>query len=289
MIRRLIVFAVLSLAGLRTASATYLRLVPMYQLQMDSKKQTLTIEWSIGNQGDESAHDVGLDFPTLNQAYPVASVLEAGRGVPLKLTFPLAQLGIGPRGVYSVIFRVTYKDANLYPFSAPYLIRISRPPEMSRVLLMRLNLTGQELSLALNRPKTVSVGIMNISNKPMSLESVDPLSAVELPLSVENSPAPGILRAGEERDFQLKMLPAQTLIGSLYLMGVVVSGSVDGVHFSEPLTFFGRIHGSLLNARSILLGLLLLIALGTLAPTLYRRMIRKKGPGSAIAARKSTK
>jgi len=171
--------------------------------------------------------------------------------------FSFSSLGIGNRGDYSLVYRVTYKDTNLFPFSAPHLVLIPLPPEAGRVLSMQSGRPGNELTMTQQGEGKIRVLIRNTSQRSLSLEKVEPLSPVEVSLRTQDLALPLRLLPDEEKKILVSVQTSQTLIGSVYSVGLVASGVVEGTHFSEPMTFLIRIKEGFWSPRNILIAVLL--------------------------------
>jgi len=271
----------------QTAMATYLRLIPSNKIQVNQQSKNVRFEWTLLNDGDEAAEAVGLELPALNQAYILASELAPQGKASQTLTVPFSKLGIDKPGVYSVVYRVSYKDANLFPFSAPHLVQIVIPPGVGRVLVMQLNRPGAEIQLPLQSTRKVHFKLQNVAGKPLILEKIEPLSPVEIETRLQDLAIPYQMPAGEEKALVVSLSPSQALIGSVYVLGLVVSGTVEGMHFSEPMTFVIRIRENLWSPRNILLGVIIGISLILFVVQLAKkRLLRRAQPAVVTAPRK---
>jgi hypothetical protein len=250
------------LMGGPTAWASYLRMMPAYEVHVDRQNKKVTIQWTVTNQGDESAKEVGLDFPSLNEVYPIAQDLAPRGQARWTLKLPFSRLGISRRGSYALVYRVNYKDANLYPFSAPSMVWISLPPELSSLLSIRRKRAGGELGLHLFSQVKVSVGIHNQSYQEVIVDRAELMAPLELHAAVQENLFPKTLNPGENADLTISLSPTEALVGSVYMIGIVVSGTSGDAHFSEPMTFPVRIKDRSFNPRNVIFAGLGLLGVG---------------------------
>ncbi len=243
----------------RPALATYLRLVPVFRMNVDEANKKVTIAWTVTNEGDEAAEAVALDFPAFSEAYTMSSELPPRSSATKTLVFPFAKLGIDKRGTYSLIYRINYKDANMFPFSATHLASIPLPPEVSRVLLLHLEGGTRPVSIVQQRKKTMTLKVQNASQKELNLEKLEVLAPVEILARLDDVVTPVRLAAGAERTLKLSLISSQALIGSAYAVGLLVSGTTEGKHFSEAVTFVANIVESSYNTRMMIMALVIIV------------------------------
>ncbi len=255
-----VTLACVSLLTPRGADAGYLHMVPSTQVRLDEDAKTVIVNWTVKNDGDEPAHEVALDLPALNESYSFSSAMPAGERADVELKIPFDRLGIHRRGGYSLLYRILYKDANFYSFSAPYSMSIVLPPAPTRVL------SGgpdgfSEISLS-SRARG-SVTLQNVSSIEADVDKIEPVAPVEVAVALDSVQLPLKLAPGERRSLDFHVTRAGALLGSTYVMGLVASGVAGDRHFAERISFTIRVVAPLLTGRTFMGVALAVLAVGT--------------------------
>ena len=256
------------------ANAEYIRLTPNLTAQIDEQAQRVTLAAELKNDGDESAFDVALELPTLNESHPVVQHLQSGESAKQEIAFTFERLRIAQRGSYIVPIRVLYKDRNYYPFSAVYPFTFALEPSPGRSVVATFS-TGLD-PLILAGEAAVTLNIYNTGSAPVLIQQItvvtpaEVLAApheIELPRQLEST---GLLR------HSVAFRSSGAIEGSEYFLGFVVSGTSGDKHFAEYFALRSEIKEHATNTRVIfiatVIGLALLFALLALA----RRTTRGK-------------
>ena len=246
-----VVYAVL--LSPRNLLASHLHMVPSIDVRIDENAHTVSLKCNVKNDGDEPAHEVALDLPALNESYPVANVLPPGESGSVDLSLPFDKLGMQKRGGYALLYRILYKDANLYSFSAPYSMSVVLAPAPSRVLS---GASADFSEIAVSSRATRAVTVQNVSSMDATIERIEPVAPVELALAVDGGPLPLKLAPGEQRNFDVHVTRSGALLGSTYVMGLVASGVAGDRHFAERVSFTVRVVGPFLSGRALMGGAL---------------------------------
>ena len=233
----------------RGVLASHLHMVPSVDVHVDEGTHTVSLKCSVKNDGDEPAHEVALDLPALNESYPVSSVLPAGESGSVDVSIAFDKLGIQRRGGYGLFYRILYKAANLYSFSAPYSMSIVLPPAPSRVLS---GAPDGSAEIALSSRATRGVTVQNVSSMDATIDRIDPVAPVELSLAVDGGQLPLKLAPGERRSFDVHVTRSGALWGSTYVMGLVASGTAGDRHFAERVSFTVRVVAPVLSGRTFM-------------------------------------
>jgi len=268
--RNVVIACILLLLGPRATQASHLHMVPSTQVRLDEDAKTVTVKWSVKNDGDEAAHDVALDLPAMNESYNLSSPMAAGESASVELTIPFDKLGIRGRGGYSLLYRILYKDANSYSFSAPYSMSIVLPPAPTRVLSGSPN-GFSEISLS-NRASG-SVTLQNVSTLEAIVDKIEPVAPVEIGMALDGIELPLKLAPGEQRNLDFHVTRSGALLGSTYVIGMVASGVAGDRHFAERASFTVRVVAPLLTGRTLMGVALAALVVGTLF-----WMRRRRGP-----------
>src|SRR5262245_41899674 len=152
-------------------------MTPTVDVRVDESMGKVAFKWKVTNEGDEGARDVALDLPSMNESEPFASELPAGQSATVELTLPFEKLGIHGKGGYALFYRILYKDANFYSFSAPYTVSMLLPLIPSRVPSGALD-GPSEIPLAASATRTATV--LNVASAVVVVGRVSAVVRVEL-------------------------------------------------------------------------------------------------------------
>lgn len=213
------------------ANASYLRLVPTITYNIDETRQSVEIVVSVINEGDEPAHEVELELPTLNQRHLFSKELQPNGSSQVKLKFSYADLGMSQKGDYGLIYRLLYKDSNFYPFSAPYVLRLVIPPAPSVVLSGYFADAKEGGGVKLSDETETKLIIKNSLHSGVQVEKIELLAPVEIEAMLATPVSPFSLKVGEEKALHVVFRKTNALIGSTYRMGALASGTLGDRHF----------------------------------------------------------
>lgn len=256
------------LAGVNTliltpnAYASFIRLIPLYEVTVDQSKGVADISFKLTNEGDEQAIDTGIDIVSLNELHIGAKLLKPEESASFNVTVPLSSLNIKSSGTYTLACRTVYKDSNFYQFSAPFFVDIDIPPVPGRSLVMNFKGATGLKAVSLQQSLDIPVTISNISERDLVIEELRPLSSAELLVSLSStSKMPQKLSASGSLYTGLNIKNSgQALLGSTYSVGLIASGLNGEKHFSEHYYFQVRI-----DAGHSVSNLLMKLALGIIA------------------------
>jgi hypothetical protein len=222
-----------------TAEASFLSLVPKQDIVVDTSKMQVRVTWSVKNEGDERAKDVVLDLPQLNESYPLSKDMAPGDLGAVKHTqvFSFDQLSVKEKGEYALIYRILYKDANFYPFSAPHVAMVTIPPAPSRALHIQFEDGDREGPFELSDKLRVRFEVTNRSTSPVKLMKIEPVFANELITKLVTDSEMGELAPDASYKAKLEIERKGALTGSVYFIGLVASGVTLGQgeskHFAQ--------------------------------------------------------
>ncbi|MFH0862082.1 MAG: NEW3 domain-containing protein [Candidatus Altiarchaeota archaeon] len=189
--------------------------------------ESFTMDLTILNSGDEAAREVtvSLLLPGGFSADDIyAGTMEPGR--PFHGTFEVRVPGSVNPGLYPVVLKTHYTDANAYPFStvSPSFIKYrSSAPVMTRGRIGNLTLAGQG-------EKNLLVEFDNLDEKPHSV-----LITVRIPDEIKAREYSKHVSIGAketgEASFPLKSFGA--LPGSIYYVFAQAEYDDGGLHYSS--------------------------------------------------------
>lgn len=195
----------------------------------------ITMVLTAANSGDEPANDVQLSLllPDGFSSAPIqAGMMEPNR--PFSGEFAVIPVGSPNPGIYPVVLKTRYTDANTYPFSTvspAYLKYGSSTPTMLRGHIGNLSLSGQN-------EEALEVSFDNLDEKPH-----DVLVRLRIPDEIKAQEDSKVLTIGPKDSgkavFRLKSFGA--LPDSGYI--VFASGEYDdgGLHYSSVASGMIRI------------------------------------------------
>ena len=198
-------------------------LVPEGDMTGGSFAMNLTIL----NSGDEAAHDVqaSLLLPDGFSSEPIyAGTMDPQ--VPVFGAFRVLMDGSVNPGLYPIVLKTHYTDANAYPFStvAPSFLRYkTSAPVMMRGEVGNVTLAGQA-------EKTIEVRFDNLDDKPH-----DALIRLMIPDEMKAAESSKRLRIGPKESgrvsFPLKSFGA--LPGSVYVVFATAEYDEAGLHYAS--------------------------------------------------------
>ncbi len=255
-------------------------MVPTHEFRVDEAKKQVELSWTVKNEGDENAKEVALDLPQLNESYSLLKDMPPGSVAKQAISIPFERLGISEKGQYALIYRILYKDANFYPFSAPYVALVTLPPAPSRALMIQFD-DGQEgAAFELTSSVRISFSISNRSSAPVKLTGIDPVFATETPTRLLEKPELGELQPGASVKAELEVQRQGALTGSVYFVGVVVSGVSQGggeaKHFAQQADMRVSVRDSSFNPRNAMGALIALISVGLISFWIFQKARQQK-------------
>lgn len=256
---------------MQNAHASYLRMVPLVEAKIDEASQSVEVSVQVTNEGDESANEVEVDLPALNQRHTISAAMTQNTSGKLNLKFSFAELGIQSTGEYGLVYRVLYKDGNFYPFSAPYTLKIVRPPAPSRILStsFKENQGGKPLSIV--DDNDAKLVIKNSARADVSIEKIEVVAPLEIEARWEDPITPFVLKPGEEKTFEMALTKQGALVGSTYRMGALTSGTFEGRHFIEESQLSVVMVNGDFNTRNLIGVIIGVLSLGTLGFWFWKR------------------
>lgn len=256
------------------AHATFLRLVPDVTTKIDDVTKNIHLRFRVQNDGDEPALNVGVELPTINEAYVVAARLEPGESADVEVNVSPQQVSLPLRGKYLIPYRVQYKDLNQYRFSSPYALPIVVAPEPEQLVAMMGTNGAGPIRIDLVDRAEATVRIVNISSQKLSLQELRAFTPAEI-LNMPSLPRlPVELAPQQSVELTIALTNASALIGSSYLNIVVASGAAGNSHFAEAFTFQVNIVPENQKPRMMLGVLVLALVLFTLQ-VMHRRRLRR--------------
>ncbi len=254
----------------RSVDAGYLQIVSSHEVTVDREAGTIDCQFTIGNTGDENAKEIGIEVPDLNENYPLFPTLGPAERKTSSLSFRFDQLGISLPGTYLLPYRITYKDANYHPFSAPNLLEVTLPPAPARTVTVQFEGYEQGKSMTLSGEESVTLTLRNLSGKKIEVTDVKPFTAAEIVATVTGLSLPASLEPQEKRRMELQLENVDGLAGSSYPAGVVVAGAIDGRHFAEGSRVLVEIAGPRFGVRNLFQLAIVLLVLGIFGYWLLR-------------------
>jgi len=191
-------------------------------LSVDVQGQKVVVTNEGTNRGDESAFHVQASVELLGQKMDSKEVPEVRPGQSFKLVMQPGKLSFGP-GRYPVLCRVTYTDANQYPFTSisatslapiadamPQLMAVLEPTKMAQQGRMTLKLKNLDAT-----PKSVTVQLF-----------------LARELTAEQDSWTVALGAQEEKTVTLGIKNFSALAGSTYPVFAVTTYTQDEKHYT---------------------------------------------------------
>ena len=256
------------IAASHHADASRLQMVPSVESHVDEAAQAVALKWTVTNEGDESAQEVALDLPALNESHSLANSMAPQEKATVEVTIPFDRLGIQQRGAYGVFYRVLYKDANLYSFSAPYSTTVILPPAPTRVLSAAPD-GFSEISLASRAAAAITA--QNVTSIEANIDKLEPVAPVEIGIALRDAQLPIKLKPGERRGLRFDLTRSGALEGATYVVGALASGVAGDRHFAERISFTVRIVAPLVSGRSLMIAALAVVVAGTMLFWLWQR------------------
>ncbi len=223
--------------GVTHASATSISIVADTTVTVDESNQLVILKFSLTNEGDELAREVGVEFPSQNESVIAGKELYPKQKVEHEQKIKFETLGIKTPGTYAIPYRVLYKDANYYPFSAPYVASATIGSAPTRGV--NLELKGREFfePIAFVDGTEISGIIESITTTPLSDIKLEALASTEFLVQLsqpsQSTVAPK-LEVGNTSPFDLKISNRSALPGSEYALILLVTGTAEGKHLAEP-------------------------------------------------------
>lgn len=214
------------IGGILSAQATFISIRSEANAQIISNRVMAGL--TLVNEGDESARSVSVS----------AQLLDRHASGPLRATLPphepltsTLDLGVPPAepGLYPIVFKIHYADANLYPFSAlafhfwPYPENEIPPPAL----------------LPLVQPLALSEkGILKLKIKSLAAAPLDVQVHLYLPdeLSCEIPELNLLLAPGRDRTVDFPLVNFSGRPGSRYAILIVLGYRQDGRYHGLPAT-----------------------------------------------------
>jgi hypothetical protein len=248
----------------RIAAAGYLQIVSAHDVTVDAAANTILCKFTIGNTGDETAKEVGIEVPDLNEHYPAFPTLDPGERKTTELRFTFAQVGIALPGSYLLPYRITYKDGNFHPFSAPNLLEVALPPAPARTVAVQFEGMEPGAPIELSGTQGVTLALRNLSSGKIEVTGIKAFTAAEIVGTIAGVALPVVLEPQDKRQITLTLENVAGLAGSNYPAGVVVTGTTDGRHFAEASRVQVQITDSALSVRNLFRVALVLLVVGSL-------------------------
>jgi hypothetical protein len=260
--------ALLALPGFVSADAkNYIRILVDSEISLDEQAKTVNLALTITNDGDQEARSLAVTFPALNESFTVKDKLYPKDKVDYKGQISFEKMGIDKAGVYHLPYRVAYQDLNLYPFSAPFLGKVTYGVAPAKALVLKFEGVDPGGEVSLIKERVLKGGISNLSGAPVKITSLTSFGPHELPGLLEGVSLPFTLDSSKNQPLELKLSNAAALAGSQYIIYLLISGEAGGKHLAEE----GSISVRLVNSNSasylasrILLGLIIVAALALL-------------------------
>ncbi|OVE80223.1 hypothetical protein BVY02_00940 [bacterium J17] len=249
------------------AEAEFIQLVTNSDVVVDAEKKSFKLKVRIENNGDESAKAVGLELPEIGETRAVAPTLAPGKSLEFETNVSFDAVGIEKAGLYTFPFRVLYRDANAFPFSAAHLSQVELPPLPSRVLSATLEGGPAGAGIEIQKSLDVAFLVKNTSEKKLLVDKASFFTSAEI-----------VAHAGDGINFPIEIAPrgeirvpvslenVASIPGSSYGSAFVVSGLVGDKHFSESTSLRVVVIPETRYQRKLLIGglvaLLILVLLG---------------------------
>jgi len=246
--------------------AAELRIVPSPEVNVDEGGRSTRLRWTVKNDSAAPALEVALELPGLNESHSISKLLAPGETAAMELTIPFTTLGIERRGGYALAYRILYRDTNLYPFSAPYLISIALPPVPSRSLSASLD--GASISLSDQVDRTVL--LQNVAAVDAQVDRIETVAPLEIIVMLKGPRSSFRLTPGESREIDLSVQRSGALAGSSYVLGLLASGFVGDRHFADETLFNVKVVDPTVKTSTIMGGILAVLVLAILARGVLR-------------------
>lgn len=242
------------------AQSSYIQIVPVFNATVNEEAKTVAIDVELKNSGDESAFHVEVDIPQVNRSFPVSEEMTANGEGKTQFIFTFDELGISQKGRYGLISRIIYKDGNMFPFSAPYVIRIVLPPAPSYVLGGEFPDMKTAGILGLTGSASTTLVLKNTSSQDITVSKIEAIQPIEVSIQPQLKEVPFTLPHGGSKEIDLRLSKGNALEGSAYRVGVLVSGSQNDVAFASDFQFTAEIKPAALNTQTLMFGLLVAAA-----------------------------
>ena len=203
-------------------------------VSIDEASKTVSVKFGLSNQGDELAREVGVEFPTLNESIIVGKEVYPKQKVEHEQKIKFESLGITEPGTYAIQYRVLYKDANYYPFSAPYVASATLGTAPTRGVNIELTDRDYFKPIAFVDGTDITGGVESITTAALTKVKLDVLSSSEFSIQTPTTVDNGKLELGNSLPFSIKIANRSALPGSEYALILLVSGVSEGKHFAEP-------------------------------------------------------
>lgn len=264
----------------RPVFAGYISIVCEAQALLVLAERKVNVNFTLRNEGDENAKEVGLSFPSVNRGKILAQDLAPKAAANGEVTFTFDELKIEREGGYLLPYHAVYRDANYYAFSSPQLLPFALGEMPARALTGRYTgLNDDGVTLELGDPASITLHLGNAAHAPVKVEHVSALAPIELQAQLDAVLLPVDLAASSELALTLRLRNTTALLGSDYANWLIVQGMTGDRHFAEAFNFRARITAGALGARSLMRWLIigLGVVLALAAAAAYARSSRAKG------------
>ncbi len=233
--------------------ASFLRMLSTVTTEVVASEQIVKFQFEITNDGDELGRGIRIELPTLNESWPVVDSLKPKESTKAEFNIPYGKIGIGQDGTYGLAYRVHYQDAAGVSYSSSNYAVITVGVAPARALVSTIADGEASSPLRIVRELHIPVMVQNVSGREVKIETAMPFSSAEMLTTMPNWSDEGILLKPLERT-SLGVLVTRIggYVGSIYAVSVLVSGTIEGKHFFEPLSFQVRLSDPILHDRGIL-------------------------------------
>lgn len=191
-----------------TAHAGYLQINSTIETVTDEESQSILFEVKIENLGNQSSHEISIEFVDMGKSFTIAEKIEPKQSAELSLSLSFEELGIFQTGRVYIPTRIHYKDIYFYSFSSPHLIRVLRNPMSAEKLVTtfkghigpaRINLRGEHTLHAVVTNLThdrLSAKIKTVSPDEISFQlaetelSLGPRERRDVEIEIQNLKSP---------------------------------------------------------------------------------------------------
>jgi hypothetical protein len=162
--------------------------------------------------------------------------------------------------MYLFPVKILYKDANYYPFSTHYLVPVVIGSAASKLFTFELQGVNKLNGLDLREKEEIKVLVKNIYTEDIEIEEIRAVTSNEINVSMEEGFSKK-LKPNESFEIPVKVTKLTALLGSTYVVSIMVSGVSGEKHFSEETRFFVKVVESKFNLSSVYYGGFILLGL----------------------------
>lgn len=268
----------LSLLSNQQAAAGFISIETTTRVTVDSATEIVSMDIDLTNKGDDTAHEVGMMIPVTGETRHIAERFAPGESAAVALSVGFENMAMAGSGVYSLPFRILYKDANFHAYSIAVVPKLQLGAAPLAVISAEINKEDDYAHLELNDTASIPVGLKNLSSSRASIESLSFFGPAELSFAADVDAFPMTMEAGGELDVWFRVVNAGARLESDYAVPLVINGSAAGKHFSEVVPYRIKIVSGAPDGRKIFRVLLLIIAAGVAASGI-RAWVNRKGNG----------